>query len=1136
MQEDKDGWYALEELKSTVLLPQSTYENDVSLSSKDEPVNKSVESIEKYPLDGAHAMDTDSAMVDTSAEPYNSKSEIELFDLQDNDRPQLRTDEGRIASIQRPEPLGKAKVDGRLAGITSRRNELAVDDIIAVPFDASKSPGGEDTATESSGEGLQEQDFPIRVPLSVAEGDNNIATAALSHQNDNENVHEKSIVKTTGRPFYNGTVNSDTSGFRTSHVDDFFRSDGKVTEVDSQTTSGSVVGRASLGDNETSISALIGPTYQSSMALLEELRRRRLRFDDVSVGTGNKENLNSDHTVGAFELADNAMKASNILSSRTKKSLKKASMVLKAVEEHRSPPTDSPSTLSLERTGTQDSSISVGLGYFSRSSASLSSSRDSKDSIDKLIEARLQKNLAASSSSSAQSETDLFAAINSVDSTKQTAATSEMPAGNRIYNPGVASSAKGEVGRDEHVDNLSSFAIKRSNLSDGTYSDLSKLDEATENSESSPSIAMAGKLKSQTNGISPIERQAAVSMSPGNKFRSSSRIRGGYADLSKSSMHLTDSEIVEMHRSLGAGTVTPLPWVNKDGIRDTIRSSDGSFTTTSASGATSTFRQQESVPSFNSTGSANAVREQNLESITNDRNKGLENDPMVAVEDITTNRESVDESRDVSAIQSAIDLGDNNSKVRGIYDIRDSTGPGSTNRRRVLSGKRLVRPKSNARDPLDVYVTEESKSELSFMSAKRDDAGVGKMHTDQISEGGMEMTRKTAEKAQIVSDNQTFSSMSSESPVLSFDGQDSFHHKSSTQELIGSSRTGAFDPLVNDKVIADTDRARTDSSSVVKDSSNSAEAGRKNVRASAWTKPGGSQLVRRTNLNQLWEKFRRDFDKDQSKASTEVFEKIETLNELLTQSSIAHDSRSAEGVEFAERSRPHRSQVKAASESKVRRVRNTIRKPEEGNKGRCASCGRRDAETNCPTPVPFGPTIAGRKMEEPLLLHVWTQTTPHNKASRESHSERKIVRDDARSVSAKKRTKILDRGIDPMPEKENIPLQANFCKGGEALSNAKQPSSWNLILQEKRPGSSTKSLQRKAAVAQISKSDLKESADYAKKKKEPVFTAWFQSTRSDTSSGTVIPLSTVPKLADAYNENRKTTKMLIKDDRPKETE
>ena len=82
---------------------------------------------------------------------------------------------------------------------------------------------------ESSGEGLQEQDSPIRV--SLAEGDNNIATAALSHQNDYKNVHEKPIVKTTGRQFYNTTVNSETSSFRTSYVDDFLRSDGKVTKL-----------------------------------------------------------------------------------------------------------------------------------------------------------------------------------------------------------------------------------------------------------------------------------------------------------------------------------------------------------------------------------------------------------------------------------------------------------------------------------------------------------------------------------------------------------------------------------------------------------------------------------------------------------------------------------------------------------------------------------------------------------------------------------------------------------------------------------------------------------------------------------------------------------------------------------------
>ncbi|XP_057307839.1 uncharacterized protein LOC130645766 [Hydractinia symbiolongicarpus] len=54
---------------------------------------------------------------------------------------------------------------------------------------------------------------------------------------------------------------------------------------------------------------------------------------------------------------------------------------------------------------------------------------------------------------------------------------------------------------------------------------------------------------------------------------------------------------------------------------------------------------------------------------------------------------------------------------RGIYDIRNSTSPGSSNRKRILSGKPFkCKPNSSTSDPLLVYVSEDSKLTESALS------------------------------------------------------------------------------------------------------------------------------------------------------------------------------------------------------------------------------------------------------------------------------------------------------------------------------------------------------------------------------------------------------------------------------------
>lgn len=1040
------------------------------------------------------------------AESITTRGEpIDLSGLSGKGMTRKYSDEGRIASIQRPEPLGKAKVEGRMARGKNVGIESDVCDVTHLsPYNSlPASPLDGEQVIESSDDGLNEQEFPIRVPLSVAEGDVGVMDVELKR---NELVKIKNITEINTESFYNSERN--VSHFEAVATEEG-QNTGDLNKSDNQTQN--MVDAMDGHKPNTSISELLDPTYKSSVALLEELKRRRLQFDRLS----GKDQMNSDLNINPLTLAENAMRGSNVLHSRTKKSLKKASRVLKAVEEHRSLPTDVSSTLSLEESKSEDSGRSTGLHAFMKNSdVSLGSSRDSKDSIDRLIEARIQKGPGLSGSgltslsginTGTDSSTDKRSDESTLSSSKGVSSNMQ------IYKARTDLTGHTAIGIE-----TPSVSLANNSLSDVTVPELLKLEEATEEFDSPTTIAMADKFKSQTNEISPIERQEYVI---GKKsFRSSSRIKGSHPHRG---LGLSDSEIVKMHRSLGAGTVTPLSWIAKNDTVDTVRSNNVSFTTLPSDAETSSSAHQEQAPSSHSTNEGSEIKTPDSYSDAHNHETKHEGDRQKMHGHLNSKEEyndlstGISSSRHLKESQSLNDDEGNHSEPRGIYDVRDSTGPGSTNRRRMLSGKQRIRPASRKKDPLDVYVTEDSKSEFSLLSEKSDQISSLEKRA-QGREATLEELKEDSSKMQMKDSDQTYSSMSSEHPVLSYDSS----HLDSMLE-------GPID-RTHGSVTVPTSREWNGGNVHASSSYRDEKFSHDKKHRIGTDIPNGIRLqTRYKDLNELWEKFKKTFDRDFG--SVDVFKKIETMNELLNQSSISHKSKTTTAEKSPKEMRSRSSHRKTGNDSKRSLERKVSVNKEY--KSRCPSCGNIDSETNG--------VISERSNDQPLLLHTWTQTTPLTKALKTSSEVLKsgeITRDTVRNVASGKGSfKNVESRTELAPEKENIQSEAN-CNDLKSVQNAKQPSSWNVVFQEGLKSSNERIVQRKPPIPKIRKEALNEPAEYEKKKKQAVFTAWFQSTRSDTSSGTVVPLSTVPKLSDAYKENKRTARMLIKEIHPRETE
>ena len=1245
---------------------------------------------------------------DTEAQ-HISGSQISLK-RNDSERRKLSLDDGGIASMERPEPLGKARIDSDLK--TSQRKGFRSDIVAAWQApSASVELVGSDQIETASNEGLKEQEYPITVPLSVAEGLNGYTTVkqrfgerdvedAGSCENGpnmpimySEEMHGEAL----GSEAQNEgiTAKRDVGLNQANMFDRNFtdrqRRDDEISDLELRDDSGKADQEAN-----TPVSKLLGPTYRSSVALLEELKKRRLRhsskeasnnrigskaakqtdFKDIAIDRFSDEGdrFETHDEINPLELAENAMKASKILSNRTEKSLKRASLVLKAVEQHRSPPTDSSDTFSYSASKIQHditdrmrklSALSIDS---TDSSRIISSDSQGGDSIEKLIDARLKElDLYSSSSATTQSKDSASALSSQIDSTleqdagkstsmeryasgsttmdgdnsKATAmekAVSGFTTGEKDSSESAlssksssfqtlkSSSAPSSVGVktktpfqkvrfEQKSDHLSSkqaidaqVESMRSSLTDGTSSELMRL-RGYEDDFDSPLVQPAvSKLKMQLEDISPIERQKARPASGNLDFRASSRIaekKDGSTSV-KQKATLSDSEIVKLHRSLGAGTVTPLPTVDKGSVENQIsystpepsrinsslehsalpvRQAVNGMDSSSAT-ALDLSNSQEKVQSskmsqkhkFDLSGEPNTDRSNLEKRHSYDANQIKEKHASGSRVDMRLQRDgdstglalvdSTDESAAGEA-QSGTEMRDAkryelNRDVRGVYDIRDSTGPGSTNRKRLIAGKAPIKSKTNVKDPLDIYVSEDGRSEVSAVSSRvleHEARVLGRNRSTEHTAGS------EAKELRMTSRNEatSFSSMSSESPVLSYEsGQDS--REVGQNEGVVSDTTASNSAASKNTSIADRPVKLTDleeeALGVGKDARQSAEHRRFTTDPKRFEtaldsriSPNGAIPMKdpsptNRNLHQLWEKFQRNFSPSTAAGRGDVFEKIDVLHSLLNEQTDR--SKSLRTDKVSQESKPARRFKAVNSEANLSNQRRPVDTGAEFaprktvSEGRvapsrqtenlgCPNCGKRTIATNCPTPVLFD-VESWSKVEQPLLLHTWTQTTPH--------TERSIAERGSNHGRSSLRNEGVKEGMEKVPvrlkpnnegDKENDAHFISFPANKQLISPKERTSSWNVVFDgDARRQQRTKSAQ-KPPVYPISKADLQQPVS-AKKKKESVFTAWFQSTRSDTSSGTVVPLSDVPRLADTYKENRNAPKMHVESLKAKETE
>ena len=1027
-------------------------------------------------------------------------------------RSQVRTDEGLIACIQRPEPLGKAKGEIHMAKVSTS----LIDNGLNIGSNTPAFTGSSTIASESSDDGLNEQDFPVRVPLSISEGDNSTPTVVVKQPSTSISKSIELSPKNASRPLDNDAYESHTM----SKVSDEVKDTGLGLKSDQQVLS--TVDAEAREEPGTPISTLLEPTYKSSTALLEELRKRRLHFDRIAENTADKGRFKSDD-MNPFELAESAMKASNILSRKTAKSLKKASIVLKAVEEHRSPPSDISSSLSSGSSGIQSISKSR-----EDSDIFLSTGSSSKDSIDVLLAARLKKDMSLSRTSDGRLAENMSC----------TAESSTALIGNSQGASLKSSEATAvfEAGRLPLTSrSISSYSSKTSPMSisnSATSSELLQLEGATSDFDSSLMTSVADRFKAKTDDISPIETQNRASANLGSRnFRSSSRIQSGRIARFKRDVQVSDAEIVELHRSLGAGTITPLP-VSRIDARYEMSSNDASFTSSKKEqGALGALSHESGFSSRSECALSDTV----TNVLSQDSTAGKDDSRIKGGDRTGKDTGNSKEKSQDSAEEAPRLKGADGSTFRGIYDIRDSTGPGSTNRRRLLSGKHPVQlSKTIVMDPFDVYVTEESKSDLSFVVGKESAREHGKK-TQTTRKDFIENSKlDVKEDAWTGTDT---SSMSSELPVLSYEAQTLSVEKRETNQRDRTLETSQeFISARKKRDAAHTDKNWKDREPEVMYSR--AENDKTNSEAShkmAMVGKVGTRSSPHKDLNRLWEKFRDNFDRDRNGSSSEVLGKIEKLNELLHQNSGFREKRSIEDQGIFRKPRPLASAEVIAHSSKVPAERKTELKVWNSP---CPNCGKRNAETNCPSPTPFETPASEPADEQPLLLHMWTQTTPNVYVSKKpddsilTHTEKKdSVAKPPYSVPQSTNT---SKELITLPEKENIQLKANSPKDVLGSFDGEKPSSWNVVFEEKPKSIVVKQTHAKPPVPHISRKMVHN--EPVRKKKEPVFTAWFQSTRSDTSSGTVVPLSTIPKLADAYKEGKRMPEMQVKEINTKNTE
>ncbi|XP_065071346.1 serine-rich adhesin for platelets-like [Rhopilema esculentum] len=615
--------------------------------------------------------------------------------------------EARFASIQRPEPLGKAWADthiGRIANLANQNGQFpsSVDDVYFRRLAA----GYNKDLKDISDTGLQEQEYPARIPLSVFEGD--LVANPLFKQTVISS--ELGVVKSSSQTAieqHGSATESQTSIFRNSDSN-FETTNALASQDKSDDNKGSV---------ETSISKMLEPTYQSSVALLKELQKRKLRLSKERRPDEKPQSRPADPLI----LAENAVKASNILSSRTEKSLRRASLVLKAIEEHKTPPSNLYESSSFSASH-MSSSLSVGMHSLSLSASTetrdASDSKSSKDSVDLLIDKRLKTRQDESSRSnkSLTSSNSLLATLSgkrvSVNSTEAStlASTGQSTELSSLESDGSAKRDNASVVFSPNQDSLTrpeTFADAK----EGMSSNFLQLEGLSAEDESNTALNASARFQSQMDEFSPIDGDRQLLRS--NKYMASSRILNSKSVPSEADESLLDSDVVKFHRSLGAGTVTPLPPAADISLDSANQSKVSNF---------STEGREERGDEIPQRVKERANENQSLSSaqVTLSRSDGTSDLVPSMQTDLSKVSNGDRNSSDVSSSgdsETSI-VGVSASNPRGIYDIRDSTGPGSSNRKRLISGKRPVSHKKSTRDPTSLYVSE-SEISLSTMNGEQ---------------------------------------------------------------------------------------------------------------------------------------------------------------------------------------------------------------------------------------------------------------------------------------------------------------------------------------------------------------------------------------------------------------------------------
>ena len=487
-----------------------------------------------------------------------------------------------------------------------------------------------------------------------------------------------------------------------------------------------------------------------------------------------------------------------------------------------------------------------------------------------------------------------------------------------------------------------------------------------------------------------------------------------------------------------------------------------------------------------------------------------------------------------------------NPSSHGIYDVRDSTGPGSTNRKRMSKGETpLSRRSKETIDPFQVYVSEESK--LAATTGSSQDTlksrGLQRLTSQEI-----DVTTSVSKFIQSPGINSTTSitknvddplgrNLSKERLSLSLKGTTS--DSSSTefeQQLLevehNLSAMRALSIKTKSSIISNNNNNNNNNHFEYSSSKESETTPRSLPRRSyvfpnqiasdlsshvAAEKMESSDTdqskheqmkenYRNASLNELWQTFEKSFrgddNSDSKNSKSPLLKKLQVVSSLLKESRersnqrrhLVSETSATSEISYCETHTPYPVSDNVTSNLSVTTPRHSviddnntpITKPEFV----CPVCQRREVGTNFPTP----PYVASdshnqrqqqREVESPLTLQTWTQTSPY----------------------------IIDSNL--------------FFSTKYPSPTARDLKEKKIHRHHKSPGRHHQKYNNKTERNRLfSRSGHSRTQKSSSKDVQPC-TAWFQSVRSDVSD--IVPLCNIPALGSLYSnvqEKREESKKI----------